>query len=411
MGLPSSVEFGTVNGSRAMPKPAALISLESFLRYRDTNLPSVLSTVSASVGLNSDEDVLLAVGSIVEHLGSNKSDLDLLLITSRSEKSLPQGDSFALVVGRCLVDVRVVRSVELESLLSRLDAWSCLPWDVAHAAHFSLVDRTLLHRLRHGYALFNAHRNLFAEQRPLTKSLARLKLHAARQVSRTIQVDMVGYRESRDYCSLGFAAQELLGHAVDALCSGYQLTNPLPKWRSRILSSLPSDWELALTVRPTGLSVVERVWRLHRAPAKPGEGASLEHAFHIVTFARAVFFWAEGRLRSEACSHKALKVWPPRKERFIGPALPYLDFDVDFLLGKGRVRLARLNEFSEPLDMSQDEFSLALLFDGVTTASEAGIVVFGTSKQNVGRRVTNRLLAKLARTGLSISPANQIGTM
>lgn len=411
MGFPSSAELGTVDGPGAIPKPDALVSLESFLRCRDTNLPSVVSAVGASVGLNGGEDLLLAVGSIVEHLGNNKSDLDLLLVTSRSENSLPKDDSFALVVGRCLIDVMVLRSVELESLLSRLDTWSRLPWDVAHAAHFSLVDRTLLHRLLHGRALFNVHGNLVADQKQLTKDLARLKLHAARQVSRTIQVDMVGYRETCDYYSLGFAAQELLGHAVDALCSGYQLTNPLPKWRSRILGSLPSDWERALTVRPTGLSAVERVWRLHRAPAKPGERASLEHAFHIVTFARAVFSWAEGRLRSEACSHKALENWPPKEERLIGSALPYLDFDVDFLLGRGRVGLARLNEFSEPLDMSQDEFSLALLFDGITTASEAGTVVFGISKQNVGRRVTNRLLARLARTGLSISPGSQVGTM
>lgn len=239
---------------------------------------------------------------------------------------------------------------------------------------------------------------------PSLSALARLKLHVARQASRTTQVDMVGYREAGDYGSLVFAAQEVLGHAVDALLAGYRLTNPISKWRSRLLESLPPDWERSLAVRPTGLPAGQRVWSLHRAPERPDERPALEHAFRITTFARAVFTWAESSLIKGSSAPLRAAAWPRPERGSHDSPLPYLDFDVDFFLNDGRVTLARLNEFGETIEMSPREFALTLLFDGTTTAREAELVFDGNGRGRARPGAVERLLSRVARTGFSVSP-------
>src|SRR6202008_2286814 len=99
---------------------------------------------------------------------------------------------------------------------------------------------------------------------PTREGLLRLKLHVARQAARTIQVDMAGLRDAGDHRSLAFAAQELMGHAIDAMLAAYGLSNPLLKWRSRLLERVPRDWELAMSVAPSGLTAGDRIWRLLR---------------------------------------------------------------------------------------------------------------------------------------------------
>ena len=243
--------------------------IDEFLRRRETQMPAVLASVDRAVGLIAD-DVLLAVGSIVEGLGNSRSDLDLLFITPRGESQATKS-SVTLVVGKCIMDVAILGVNDVNKLFTRFEAWSNLPWNVTHAAPFTPEERILLHRLHHGMILHRGENEKVTSQIPSLSNLARLKLHVARQLARTIQVDMAGYREVGDFSSLVFAAQELLGHAVDALLAGHQITNFLPKWRSRLLKSLPSDWELSLAIRPTGLTAAQLVWSLHRAPARPDQ--------------------------------------------------------------------------------------------------------------------------------------------
>jgi hypothetical protein len=379
------------------------MNIVEFLSRRGAELPAVMAKVDATVGLGA-RDVLLAVGSIVEGLGNSKSDLDLLLITPRGKSSLPSQDSVALLVGACLIDVRILRQVEIEELLSRFKIWSQSPWNVTHPVGFTLEERILLHRLLHGHILHKGKSERIMARMPALIDLARLKLQVARQTSRTIQVDMAGYREARDFASLVFAAQEVLGHAVDALLAGYRLTNPISKWRSRMLESLPSDWERSLAVRPTGLTASERVWRLHRAPERPDEKPALEHAFCITTFARAVFMWGETRLVNGSRAKHKPAFWPRVERRPRDAPLPYLDFDVDFFLREGRVTIARLNEFDVTLQMSPREFALMLLFDGATTPREAERFVYGSRRSQARSSVIDQLVSQVTRAGLSVSP-------
>jgi hypothetical protein len=379
------------------------MTLEEFLRYRDTDLSSVEACARAAVGLEAD-DVLLVVGSLVEGLGNSKSDLDLLLITSRGESSFSSRE-VPLVVGSCLADVQILHRTELEELLARLETWSGTPWQLSQATKFTLEERRLLHRLRHSLTLHEGPDNRISARIPGANALARLKLHVARQIARTIQVDMVGNRECRDYPTLVFAAQELLGHAADALAAGHQLTNPTAKWRSRLLQSLPDTWEHGLMARPTGLPADQLFWRLHRAPEHPEERSALEHAFRATTFARAVFMWAERRLVDGAVDDPNPIKWPRLERTPQDIPLPYLDFDVDIFVSDGIVTAGRLNEFSDTLEMSSHEFAATFLFDGITTAREAEAVVYGAYSNEIQSSPVNRLVARLAHTNLSV-PSN-----
>jgi len=306
-----------------------------------------------------------------------------------------------LVVGKCIIDVAILAVDAVEDLFTRFDEWSSQPWNVTHSAPFMPEERLLLHRLRHGLILHCGEREQVTSRIPSVLNLARLKLHVARQQARTIQVDMAGYREVVDFSSLVFAAQELLGHAIDALLAGHQITNPTPKWRSRLLKSLPADWELALGTRPSGLSAEQLAWSLHRAPARPDQKLASQHALRIMTFARAVFLWAETKLIKGSGANR--KAWPRLKPQARDVRLPYLDFDIDFLLTNGHVSVARLNEFSETLKLSHDDFSLALLFDGTTTAREAERFVFGSRRGNEQAKAVNDLLSRVHKAGFNVS--------
>jgi len=384
------------------------MNIDEFLSLRGTDISAVMTEMRETVGLGTG-DVLLAVGSIVEGLGTSKSDLDLMLITPRDESSLSARDSLTLVVGRCLIDVRLLRLSELDELLKRFETWARLPWNVTHAVKFSIDERTLLHRLLHGRVLHKGKSERVTRRLPARRDVACLKLHIARQMSRTIQVDMVGYREVGDYRSLVFAAQEVLGHAVDALTAGYQLTNPLIKWRSRMLDFVPPDWERSLALRPNGLSAGQQVWRLHRAPERPDKAHALTHAFRVTTFARAVFMWAELQM----VDGSAVKLKPASPPRIVRgprePPLPCLDFDVDFFIAGRHVTAARLNEFDETLEMTPREFALALLFDGTTTAREAELLIYGSRRGKNSARTIERLVSRVTQAGLSFPPQGGTG--
>ena len=336
---------------------------------RGTTLSRVVEKARSSLTLGAN-DCVFSAGSLVEGLGTTKSDVDLLWLTELDPRSIPPAEDLTWVVGRSLVEVQAVALNALHELLSRLHAWAQRPWDTTHDAKFSFDERKLLHRLLHARPVHGCGDGA-SNLKPSAADLTRLKLHVARQYSRTIQVDMVGNRDAGDFSSLVYAAQDLLGHAVDALTAGYGFTNPIPKWRSRLLDQIPADWERSLPIRPEGLTASEKVWQLHRAPDRSDKQSALDHAFRISTFARAVFAWAEMRLvsRDELIDPSLFSL------QSTGRVLPYLDFDVDFRIIDGRIFMGRLNEVGEPVELSPQEFAVALLCDGVTTAWDAEPVI------------------------------------
>ena len=360
------------------------MDLDEFLELNGADAERVVAGARALVELG-PEDRLIAVGSLAEGLGNRKSDVDLLLLTPRADHGDASPDEVrSFVAGRSLIDLRIVPASVERRLRERLSTWAAGCWNLTVAADFTASDLLLLHRLGAGRVLW-PDRPAQDDDRRTKGDVAKLKLHIARHMARTVQVDMAGYREEGDTVSMVYAAQDLLGHAADGLLAGFGLTNPTPKWRNRLLDRLPADWEDRLVVRRTGLRPNEVYWRLHRAPAEATPGAALAHASRIVAFARAAFHWAEERLvhgQPDARVHRASS--PPADPA----ALPFLDLDVDFHRIEQGVMIGRLNEFGATMEMSLEQFATLLLLESTastpdgrpgasgaeTTASMAGFI-------------------------------------
>lgn len=344
------------------------MTLEAFLQRHSTSLDQLIDGARTVVPLAAD-DRLIAVGSLAEGLGNGKSDVDLLYLTPdlrHADASPEQVRSFA--AGRCVVDLRIIPTGYASALRSRLRSWAEGEWSLNVAADFTPGDVLLLHRLRAGITLWP---DSIGPESALDRDVARLKLHVARHMARTLQVDMAGYREVGDGQSLVYAGQDLLGHAADGLLAGFGFTNPTAKWRSRLLDRLPHDWEGQLVRRPNGLVASALYWQLHRAPAQPTLDAAIEHGCRIVTFARAAFLSAEERLVHAGANVGRTFAWRNTSHSGDDSPLPFLDLDVDFCRMEDGVVVARLNEFGERLQMGFEDFAITLLFDNVTTASEA----------------------------------------
>lgn len=349
-------------------------ALSTCLARCGTDRASLVASIDEAVGLRPG-DLVLAVGSVVEGLANDKSDLDLLLVAG--DDAGHAETELCWAVGRSMVDLRILHPATVEALTGKLRDWARLPWSLVELAPFSDDERLLLHRLREGLVVHPL--DPAAEPwRPDRSELARLKLQVARHQARTIQVDLVGYRAEGDYATFVLAAQDLLGHGVDGLLAGHHLTNPNPKWRSRLLARLPLDWERPLWLRPTGVRADRAFWDLHRAPALPEPESAVAHAVRCAAFARAVFAWAEQRLLGTSDGVPRAPLWNGGRASATDPVLPGIEFDVDFLRSDSGVAVARLNEFGASLRLSEREFALLLLCDGRTSVAEAEAVVNGT---------------------------------
>lgn len=358
---------------------AAPDALDRCLARCGTDRLSLVASIDDVLGRRPG-DLVLAVGSLAEGLGNRKSDLDLLLVADATGPERTETE-VGWAIGRCVVDLRILHAATVERLTARLRDWARLPWSLVELAPFSYDERLLLHRLHSGLEVGPAEPDPAGPDahpwRPRRSELTRLKLQVARHLARTIQVDMVGYRDESDHATLVFAAQDLLGNAIDGLLAAHGLTNPNPKWRCRLLRRLPPDWDRPLWLRPTGRRADDALWDLHRAPREPDRAAASAHALRCVSFARAVFAWAEQRVIGPGASGAVSPTWPPRDGRPPGPPLPHLEFDVDFCRTDTGAALARLNEFGASLRLSEREFAHVLLFDGRTTAVEAEAAVSG----------------------------------
>jgi hypothetical protein len=376
----------------------ASLTLEEFLARRDADLATIVRAV-ISAAAPREPHALIAVGSLVEGLGTTKSDLDLVMVAEGESATNPPDVELSLAVGTCLVDVRLMAPREVVALTSRFEAWRAGASDLRYAAPFTLTERTLLHRLAHGNWLLGTPTN--GDWRiPSIRDLARLKYQVARQAARTIQVDMVGSRDGGDDASLVFASQDLLGHAADALLAGCLVTNPLPKWRSRLLAEVPSNWEVPLGGRNSGELAVDRFWNLHRAPERPERVAAVEHALRVSTFARRVFAWTESVLLTPS-------VPEVRGEQLLDQqldeSLPWLELDVDFARAEDLVAIARLNEFGRRLTVSPKEFGYLLWFDGRSSPRDIGMALDGDVSEETIAAVRG-LESKVRAAGLSARP-------
>ncbi|ABE54446.1 hypothetical protein Sden_1160 [Shewanella denitrificans OS217] len=386
------------------------MNLYEFLCQKQISIEEVVATAK-SKGQLIETDILLVVGSLSEGLATLKSDFDLILITERDINSISDKKSISWVVGSCLVDMEIKKKSTVLELTSRFNTWVNHGWDKAFSADFTPEERKLLHRYLNGIFLDddnNAKRNEIVQFNK--EQLAKLKLHSARHTSRTIQVDMVGHKLSKDFRSLAYASIELLGHATDALLAASYLTNPLVKWRSRLLGTLLDNGISQINSKYVETEAADLIWYLHTLPESEPQ-AILSKAEEVVHYCRLMFLYAELKLvYPELLSsfHQIKQVITSNISRDDSKLLPCLELDVDFHIDDGEIYMARLNEFGEVIQANLAEFSLALQFDGLALSEEALRGVYPEQVDDKERAVLNNLISKFHQANLfSESPFSE----
>lgn len=341
--------------------------LDEYLVSRSLQLTEVVAAIASSTGLQA-VDVLFVAGSLVEGLGNSKSDIDFFLLSDRGDIEFTSLNTVALMVGGCLIDVRVVRYGELSGLLARFKSWSEMPRHPRRAMSFSYDERKMLHRLASGLPLHGAERFAALKAELDVEQFARHKLDLSRFLASTWQIDLAGLRDCVDILSMPFAAQELLGHTVDALLAGHGKLNPNPKWRPRELKGLPLNWTSALPVIPGKASADRLFVELHRAPAGQGLADAVAHASRIVAFSRIVFPSIEYKFLGPA---NVPLPRLPSVSASCGDRLPCLDLDVQISYQNSRFEIWRLNEQRHIFQITPLAYSLLCLCDGDTSTEEA----------------------------------------
>lgn len=375
--------------------------LAEFLECKGLTLDAVVSSAQAQLCLAAG-DTLFLCGSIVEGLGNKHSDLDVYLLTSRTDFKYTSLDAVLLAIDTCLIDVRVVPYSNIEALIARFEAWARKPRQPREALCISYDERKLLHRLSTGYVVFGKMCFEQLRQRVDPRILARHKLDWACYYAETLQVDLAGLCSDGDQYTMVYVAQELLAHAADALLAAHLETNPNGKWRIRQLAELPDMTERWLPGRPINQPLREYYANLHRAPDTDCIDDAHQHALRIVAFSRRAFLWAEQRLTSyEGPLFPVVKDWPVAVggNKF----LPHLDLDVA-VRSYEVIELLRLHGSGDIIVLSANTAFLICLFDGQTTLGEAECVARSLGSREDGSEAISQVQALIRYAGLLAEP-------
>ncbi len=336
--------------------------LRTYLATRELTLERVCDALQIEFGLT-EGDILYAAGSVVEGLATPTSDLDFFLVTPRTLRYTSLQD-IALSVDGSPVDVRVLAPADARALVHRFSEWDAAAAPPREAHAFSPDDRMALHRMMTGVPLYG-HEGFERLRGPVsTRALARHKLDWARHLFSCFQLDLHGFLLVSDTDSIAEVARIVLGHVTDALLAGHLSTNPNPKWRARLLQSVPGDWEAELGGRRTELSARLRINRLHEAPPWTLSGWT-HRAAAILAFGRIVISWACRRLGVNDTPA------PRRSERSRhGAVLPHLALDVILECHAGAILLVRPYA-GLAIELLPPDADAVLLFDGESKDEDA----------------------------------------
>jgi hypothetical protein len=342
------------------------MNLDDYLLHKNLSVPKILQAIRGSFELE-PSDILFVSGSLVEGIGNEKSDIDLLLITSRTDLDYNAClNDISVIVADCLIDIRVVDHGELAALLDRFQAWGAQPRNPRRAFEFVEDERKLLYRTKIGVPLVGVSDLRTLQDRIPARLLALHKLDWARHLASTIQVDLAGFRNHDDGLSMLFAAQELLGHCMDALLAATGFVNPNTKWRTRYLSMLDDRFMSKLPGNNPYRNIVDLYLDYHRMPVETASQSAYEFALRIASFSRIAFPWAERTLLAAGDAPLSASLTCPPPSHGFRALLEHLDVDVEVRYEGGTFEMSRLNAAGPTVCLSDDAYRTVCLFDGKT---------------------------------------------
>lgn len=225
-------------------------------------LSALATDVSADVGgliaAVRPSDTLLAVGSLVNGLGSSSTELDLLLLgTGAPSKGVAatvssMSSSFYRVASGRTVKIRFCSDHELYRIAETVDHFSQAliePSAWANLPHLEEPTQVLLHELRNGIVLTNAsiaqswRETLRVDELHLYVAVQHLLRYAARRRS-VLQQLQDGDAEN---------AQWMLAECLEAILAGALAaageTNPRRRWHLRLARRLDAGFQAAGVAR------------------------------------------------------------------------------------------------------------------------------------------------------------------
>lgn len=277
------------------------MDLKSYLQRHGLSTSHLVEVSESQLGLTGG-DVLCAIGSLVEDLGNGRSDVDLLLITDRTNIATTYPSVAVLPLGSLYIDVYILDTSTAEALVGRLAVFAGASGDPRDAGEFGHGELKLLHRMIHAEILcgFRAYQRLVYSIS--IESLVRQRIQNALHECKCLALDLLGMESDEDWPSMTMASSLMLDYSVEALLAGHGLTNPVVKWRMKLLQRLPQDWSEVLPGIRYSTDAINTYIELRRHPQVLTGDKVVAHCLSVASYCRAILCWASWRMENNGLS-------------------------------------------------------------------------------------------------------------
>lgn len=222
---------------------AEFTEVDKFLATLGTTRAQILEMESLGAAF---AGAVYVSGSLVEGFGNPGSDIDIFVVGDH-------GSAAELVVHKAHFSIAIhflgKRRVDFESwgeafvadLARRLSEVRLGREFVAEK--LDLIEELFIHRIRIGLPLTNTERFVALRQRfDFDRFRGYLVQQSIHRIDGALE-DLLGMLEADDRDTAILRARDLVSLTCDAFCHHAGNTNPLPKWRLRILRALPPSAE------------------------------------------------------------------------------------------------------------------------------------------------------------------------
>ncbi|WP_420412400.1 hypothetical protein [Roseibium sp.] len=263
------------------------LNLSQFLLKRHLSIDAITEGLCAALGFEYG-DILIAVGSLAEELGNERSDFDIMLVTSRTNFTFTYPNVIVATIADITVDIAVVQNSWATQTINKIKSFGDNYTDPRNAGEFSRQEIQFLHRVCNCMVLAGHDSASQLRAQIAFSHLIRQRFSNAFHELKCLVVDLVGFEEERDWQSCIMVAQLILDYSIECLLASFQLTNPSAKWRARLLGKIPQNWEDRLPGAFSKRSAITVYYDLLRSPTTIDTESAQIYCNKICSFMRKV---------------------------------------------------------------------------------------------------------------------------